>query len=314
MIKTKMTLVTSRLLEEMLLRFFVVCRKRSFFKTSYYRFLTTILPRSAPRLFVDPFECIGAAVVTDGDYYEWDYINCLKLYLSELNQVKTLYVDVGANIGNHIVSMAGYFDFAIGFEPINFNFFACNANISYNGLDDIVKIYRCALGDSTGKVNMSLPTHATHLSGVKRNNGMYSVLPETSDFVPSVNTKANSKRHRRFSVPVRKGDSMLGEYITSYDRIVIKLDCEGYETSVMCGLRGIFEAASIANGDFIIAAEFLSLESFEDMEAILNSFCNIYGYCCQYMVCKNGKYCLADSLAVRKQIPIGMLLIRMFMG
>lgn len=29
---------------------------------------------------------------------------------------------------------------------------------------------------------------------------------------------------------------------------------------------------------------------------------------------KMGKYCLADSLAVRKEIPLGMLLIRIFMG
>lgn len=97
------------------------------FKTSYYRLLTTILSGSAPRLFVDPFECIGPAIVTNGGYYERDCINGHKLYLSKLNQVKTLCVDVGSNTGNHIVSMAGYFDFAIGLEPINF--FACNANI-----------------------------------------------------------------------------------------------------------------------------------------------------------------------------------------
>lgn len=51
--------------------------------------------------------------------------------------------------------------------------------------------------------------HYIRLSGVKRNNGMYSVLPKTNDFVPPVNTKTNSKSHRRFSVPARKGDSML---------------------------------------------------------------------------------------------------------
>lgn len=124
-----------------------------------------------------------------------------------------VYVDVGANIGNHALYLADSFDKVVCFEPNPPIVARLNENIALSGKKNIE--VRCVgLGDR----NAEIPFR--HNNRGNAGGGTF-VVDETE---------------MTYSLPVRVGDEILQDIVGV---TLIKIDVEGFERAVFLGLRGM---------------------------------------------------------------------------
>lgn len=124
-----------------------------------------------------------------------------------------VFVDIGANVGQHSLFMARRVDRVIAFEPWATARHALEANLARNGLTN-VEVRPVGLGDAAADQPFYAPS-TTNLG--------------TGSFVPDVNLNEETGCLR-----VERGDDALA----GLDRIdVVKIDTEGYEARVLAGLR-----------------------------------------------------------------------------
>lgn len=230
--------------------------QRSFFRASLQEYLVSSLSASAPRLFYDPLECIGSSILLSSSFYEAASINAIISFVSSLPPRPLLYIDVGANLGNHIVAFKDVYDYALGFEPVPFNYHLCRANVSYNQIDQRVAVYPLALGSRLGEITLKLPVDSPYLCGGRRNNGMFASVK-----VDPVHHELTPSNQFTCHACVETGDSYLQPLLDRYKRVVVKIDCEGAEVDV---LRGF--ACSLAfspDCEFILLLEILTSEALD---------------------------------------------------
>jgi FkbM family methyltransferase len=133
------------------------------------------------------------------------------------NSSPGIFVDVGANLGWHVVHAAQKeaVETVVAFEPDPFNAWLLDRNLSLNQIDNVI-VCNCAVGAQRGVVTL----HRYKSS----NFGRHSVLTDYG----------NESR----TVPVTDLDSKL-DAIGLADRrvLVLKIDVEGYEPAVIAGAQ-----------------------------------------------------------------------------
>jgi FkbM family methyltransferase len=156
------------------------------------------------------------------DKNEKDFFQFLKLIPEN-----TTILDIGANIGImtvHLASIKGADVFS--FEPMPNNITAFQRIVKYFKLDN-VKLFKIALGNSEGEVEMVMPV----ISSV-RMQGLSHVVHES--------IKENNEG-QRFKVPLKKLDN-LQDIITNPKRIsAIKIDVENFEFFVLEGAKELIK-------------------------------------------------------------------------
>jgi FkbM family methyltransferase len=179
------------------------------------------------------------------EYRDWeDHLHCV---FSEQGS-RTLYIDVGANVGLHVLRahMLGITKI-IAFEPDPLTFELLRQNISINGGYDI-QLHQSAVGSKTGSIGFLVDTISTGMSKVDAGS--------------------------EFSVKLIKLDDLLID-ANSYDSLFLKIDVEGLEGDVIAGAINLINA--FENVTLII--EFGSQSSIEGVSRLfLNSewLCEIY--------------------------------------
>lgn len=178
--------------------------------------------------------------------------------LSQLMNGNSVFIDVGANVGlyslkaSEIIKDNGK---VIGFEPFIKNFNQLSTHIECNNLSSKVKIENKAIGESEGKLKL-------YYSEQAHNRGMVSALK---------NDYANSYEVEMIS---------LDGYCASHNINVVncvKIDVEGYEMSVLKGMKNILQ-----HNQPILLLEILE-ENTEEVESFLSNF----GYL-KYYISDNG--------------------------
>lgn len=146
-----------------------------------------------------------------------------------------LFLDIGANVGSYTVLAAGVRGATTwAFEPDADTVRALRRNIDLNGLGSRVIVHQMALGERDGAVPFTY--------------GMDTMNRVAGDGDTNVRT-----------VPVRRLDGLIG----SARPLLVKMDVEGYEPSVVRGAQGL-----LAQNDLkVIALETLT----EEIAASLNS-------------------------------------------
>jgi FkbM family methyltransferase len=151
-----------------------------------------------------------------GRYYEMH----TQMLMAELLDQDECLVDVGANIGQ--IALIGAWKVGpngcvIAFEPNPDVFSRLNRNVLSNGLQDRVHVQNIALGSQAGTLALSVPTQGSGGGTLGRLGAEYSGQPS-----------------RQYQVRVAVGDEIC-------DRLqrpmVLKIDVEGFETSVIKGLQ-----------------------------------------------------------------------------
>jgi FkbM family methyltransferase len=121
----------------------------SYFKHKLLKWLHDYAKKKNYQMLAVPSnDYIGQSTVVHG-FYEIDLLSNL-LFILKVNSISGIYIDVGANIGNHAVFFSPHFDKVIAFEPhpISFQFLKLNAILSPNKID----AYQIALSDHSGTV------------------------------------------------------------------------------------------------------------------------------------------------------------------
>lgn len=136
-----------------------------------------------------------------------------------------LFLDVGANIGNHTLFFAKYMaDDVVAIEPQPDTFRILQWTVANNALQN-VECIQSAVGSESGVGKLSLP------DGLERNIGSFSLVP-------------CRKPSRVFEVPIETLDQLAAEMVDRRDVPIglIKIDVEGYEEEVLRGAMGVLKA------------------------------------------------------------------------
>jgi FkbM family methyltransferase len=130
-----------------------------------------------------------------------------------------VYVDVGANVGQHILFMSMHADFAYGFEPWDPVLERARALLALNQVKN-AQLFPIALGDASEQRRFYPPS--------TRNKGSGSFVEDWFGL--------NDRESTPMFLEVRNGDDFLKSSKISGVGI-IKIDVEGSEASVCRGLR-----------------------------------------------------------------------------
>lgn len=128
-----------------------------------------------------------------------------------------LFIDVGANVGSYTILAAGVCKSNVwAFEPDPQTYEHLRQNIKINSLDEKVKTLKFALGEFDGNANFTI--------------GLDTINHVT----------ASNKENTRL-VEIRKLDSLIGQL----EPIMMKIDVEGHEPSMIRGAKAALEKSSL---------------------------------------------------------------------
>jgi FkbM family methyltransferase len=156
--------------------------------------------------------------------YESEDINDLLVQIKKHDNKKTLFVDVGADLGTYCITVANntrHVD-SIAIEPNPDSRKLLKINLKENKIEKRVKIYPNAVSDRSNmkvvlEANMDLPGSST------------------------IKDLANNQTHRKINVKTIKLDDILLKNAAQYDHIYIKMDIERNEGLALKGLSNFLK-------------------------------------------------------------------------
>lgn len=163
--------------------------------------------------------------ISGRDFLPYTYDNFYSLRRSKIlaNETINLVLDIGANKGtySHELRENGYSGRVISFEPLYEPFQILKKESEHDPLWDCEQI---ALGDSIGETTINVSEHITSSS-------ILHISDRHTTACPSSNTVGTEK------INVSTVDSLREKYFRSDDRILMKIDVQGYEKHVLDGAR-----------------------------------------------------------------------------
>ena len=140
-----------------------------------------------------------------------------------------LVLDVGANIGQFgrkNLRDAGYRGRIVSFEPLSTAWNTLSAEASRDSLWNIAP--RMAIGDKNGDVRINVAQNSVSSS-------ILDMLPNHRQFAPQSAYIAVE------SVPIKRLDEIVPQYLLPDSRIFLKIDTQGFEDFVLQGAQGILD-------------------------------------------------------------------------
>jgi FkbM family methyltransferase len=162
---------------------------------------------------IDAFEndAITKEIQSKGEY-DANALDSLSETLAAIQPRTSL--DVGANIGNHVLIIADYSKRVIAFEPVGFIYEVLEKNIVQNHADNVEPV-NVGLSDQTGKAEI--------------------FIPDNANLGSSTLEKADGAGYR-LTIGTVVGDQYIAQHtIESID--FIKMDVEGHEVPAILGLE-----------------------------------------------------------------------------
>ena len=178
-------------------------------------------PLPLPRLLCLPSDFLGKHIICNGVFERetMEYVAGLLETRQARSAGPSIFIDIGANIGNHTCFFAPRFDLTIAVEPSSVTASILRANILLNTLQDKVAVVQAAVSDHSGK--------ATHYTSSGDNLGGSSLDGQRRDTVAST----------REEVELRTGDSIVAGVAPPNAAIsFVKIDVEGHEHAVLLGM------------------------------------------------------------------------------
>lgn len=152
--------------------------------------------------------------------YELSVLDRAARYLRRQGR-RVVYLDIGANVGHHLLFMSGLADECYGVDPNGSVLERAREKIEMNHIKN-TKLYEIALGDE----NQTKP----YFPPSTGNEGTGSFLADWPG--------GNSRTPR--PVKIRKADEFLAEQgIVNVN--IVKIDVEGFEPAVIRGLKTVFD-------------------------------------------------------------------------
>lgn len=127
-----------------------------------------------------------------------------------------VYVDIGANIGNHTVYLNDLFDQVISLEPNGRAYDQLGKNVSLLNARHI-DIHKVGLSDKKAELSFAIQN--------KNNLGSARIVDASKG---------------QFTIDVERGDDFLADKIKGIVQL-IKIDVEGHETNIFRGMAGLID-------------------------------------------------------------------------
>lgn len=143
-----------------------------------------------------------------------------RLLLLSHFQINSVF-DVGANLGQYVINMreAGYAGNFISFEPVSTQFDILNKAAKK---DPHWQAVNMALGSRDEETLINI-------AGNSESSSLLEMMPEHT------NSEPRSAYIGREKITVRKLDTIFSDYYRAGDRILLKLDTQGFEKEVLAG-------------------------------------------------------------------------------
>lgn len=187
--------------------------------------------------------------------YDYRTVFLMRRILSHIDT--PVYMDVGANIGNHLLPVARLAKQVIAFEPNPIMIRKLEANLERNNIEN-VSLFKCGISNK----DEELPFYSN-----AANPGAGTFV--TQECAPVRPATANI-------LTLRRGDAVVEEMgLTKLS--FVKIDVEGYEYEVIVGLRKTLELFRP-----IVMFEFMGKEShkkFESLKTLYGLFPDGYHVC-----------------------------------
>lgn len=192
-------------------------RRRYFRLRESRRHHARLRKRNMPPLAAFNLDLIGQKVAIDG-YFEHMELQCLEKHLLPKLRKRDICLDIGANIGNHSVFFAPFFEEVIAFEPNPRTAKVLEANAMLRANITTVNM---GISDRSAVLSASFSTHNVGAA--------------------SISTRAQDDNSVEFQVD-RLDDLLPTDQQTRIS--MIKIDVEGHEPEALRGARGILDASS----------------------------------------------------------------------
>jgi hypothetical protein len=103
-------------------------------------------------------ECIGVSLRNNGAFEEALLLDVVRYLNRERGFRPTLFVDIGANIGTHLLRALaeGLFGRGIAIEMDSFNYNLLVSNVALNGYTERTTLYKVALSDAECELTMEM--------------------------------------------------------------------------------------------------------------------------------------------------------------
>ena len=173
---------------------------------------------------------IGRALKTQGSFGTEKIDEVLDFLVRGFSFVPQQFVDIGANIGTHLIHALKKLGFekGVAFEPDPYNYALLAQNVMANGLQACVTIFKMALSSESGVANFEL---------CSENFGDHRV--RVSDVQTDHYFGENGRR--LISVLKDTGDEIFREHaLTLNSRTLIWMDTQGHEGEVFKGFKRLF--------------------------------------------------------------------------
>lgn len=174
-----------------------------------------------PRMLCLPSDFLGKHIICNGAFERetMEYVATVLESCNDKDSNNSIFLDIGANIGNHTCFFASRFSRTISAEPSRIIASILQANILLNDLQDKVIVVEAAISNNNGS--------ALHYTAMGDNLGGSSLD----------NTRYDTKVAKGKEVRVITGDVMVSNAIRVGEKVsFIKIDVEGHEYAVIEGL------------------------------------------------------------------------------
>jgi len=172
-------------------------------------------------------EVIGRSMLERGAFEESEVAEVVAFLQSHFGFHPALFIDIGANIGSHLIFAlrTGLFQRGVGFEDYPLNFTLLKCNVAINGIEGECLLFNVALSDRCGMANLEVS---------KSNLGDHRIRTHSP------------KNHSFYSEETRSVrqiisdtlDDLLSETgIRLHEDTLIWMDTQGYEGHILSASR-----------------------------------------------------------------------------
>ena len=197
--------------------------------------------------------------------------------------------DVGANIGQYSQYMReiGFNKKIISFEPLK-TAYQTLAEVASKDNNWIVNNY--ALGNENAESMINV-------SGNSFSSSILNMLPE------HINRAPESKYIAKEKIEIKKLDSVFNNYYVEGDKVMLKIDTQGYEKNVILGAGNVLNKISIIQLEMSVIGLYENETSFIEMINFLDSKgFELFSLENGFSDSKTGRLLQLDGLFVNKKI------------
>jgi FkbM family methyltransferase len=184
--------------------------------------------RHVHRFFTDGVGYIDQQISADG-LFERGLVE-LMLDVAREHGKSTLYIDVGANIGNHLVPIAPHFAKVVGFDPHPVLFHVLSANVMANGIRN-AELFNVGL--ATEEADATLVENSL-------NHGL-SRVKERSRLSAGTFGMRDESFSTEYAIKLVDAHAFLERYASNLSGALIKIDVEGMESEILRALMPVIK-------------------------------------------------------------------------